>query len=201
MIKLKTIGITVCLVFFVSFVMAQDKRYRFDGWCLSYDPEALPDGARDVTIPGPFPSFLIPSDLQTLSPRDNPSATGIVATFSKMSEGSWQSLSESPRPSSQNCTRADYDFGLVELSREASNMCVLSDRSRHFEPETRTDLSVGIRVRCSNNETVLACNLGDIYPSDWRVRISLPKPDIGRWQEATADVRAFFDAHINDCGV
>jgi len=200
-IKLKTIGITVGLVFFVSFVMAQEKRYRFDGWCLSYDPDALPDGAKDVTIPGAFPSFLIPSDIQTLSPRDDPSATGIVATFSKMSDGSWQSLSERPRPSSQNCTRADYDFGWVELTGEFADSCRLFDWDRYFEPENVTDDTVGVRITCATNVTVLVCNLGDIYPSDWRVRISLPKPDIARWQEATADVRTFFDAHISDCGV
>ena len=120
--------------------------YEIDGWCLSYDPLQLPEGAADVTVPGAFPKFL------------------------------------------------------VQVEGALQEQCILVKRFRYFEPIERDTDYASVRISCATDESVLACQLRDIYPSGWQVSVALPKDSLSRWQDVASASKIFFGANIQDCG-
>ena len=174
--------------------------YEIDGWCLSYDPLQLPEGAADVTVPGAFPKFLVPIDVPTLSVIDDPEETGVLATFSKGLASEWVYRMSGPSSGTIDCTRTPSEFGLVEVEGALQEQCILVKRFRYFEPIERDTDYASVRISRATDESVLACQLRDIYPSGWQVSVALPKDSLSRWQDVASASKIFFGANIQDCG-
>jgi hypothetical protein len=124
-------AVSVTLLIASSLVLADSvKTYEIDGWCLSYEPLQLPEGAEDVTVPGAFPTFLVPIDVPTLSVIDDPQETGVLATFSKGLASEWVYRMSGPSSGTIDCTRRprlrtmlSYVCNLVCNHRQPTKPC------------------------------------------------------------------------------
>lgn len=192
--------IVVALIGATSVVFAEPVRYDISDWCLSYDPTLWPEGAMDVTIPGGFPAFLIPSSLATLSDTDRPSDTGLIVYFSKGSTLDWEGRVSGENYYKSGCSRVAGPANLIETIADGTKPCLQGPQFQYFEAADNSEADAATWMRCSINPSVLACRLTDIYRSGWRVSISLPKSEFEQWAVATAEARDFFDQHVTDCG-
>jgi len=174
--------------------------YEFDGWCLSYEASQLPIGAADVTVPGAFPTFLVPSDVSTLPVVEDLAETGVLATFSKGLASEWAYRMSGPSSGTIDCTRTPSEFGLVEVEGALQKQCILVNRFRYFEPAESNAEFASVRISCSTNDIALACRLRDIYASGWKVSVLLPKDSLSHWREVASASKNFFDGNIQDCG-
>lgn len=200
-IKSRTLTISaIALLSTATFMLAQPVTYEFDGWCLSYEQEMLPEGSTDVTIPGAYPTFLVPSNLPTLSGMDNPTDTGLTVTFSKGSPLDWERRMAGVNYFKNGCSRIPVQFGLIQIIDQGDEPCRQANHFEYFEPSTDDGLDSPIELRCSTNPAVKACRVRDIYESGWEASIALPKTQFNHWSDAAADTRNFFNKIISDCG-
>lgn len=186
----------IALVATATLMSAQLVVYEIDGWCLSYERDALSNGAEDVTIPGAFPAFEIPSVLRAMDRRQGPSTTGLTVRYSKSSPLNRPGRIEGDT----NCSRVPDRAGLIRLTNEGSDSCRIQRDLTKYEAETDDEPFAAIRLSCFSDPAIFSCRLVDIYPTGWEAGIFLPKDEFDQWQAAVLEARAFFEGNLNDCG-
>ena len=174
--------------------------YEIDDWCLSLDSSELPAGAADITIPGSFPTLLIPSPSMTAIGYNENFESEREVSFSK---GSSDDLSW--RVSRRSHLRSGCEYSLIDekLSRVvdtgAPNCSVSKDRD-YFVSDVIEGPFAAVEIQCSHSELISTCRALDIYETGWRATIWLPKAQFEYWEAAVSDTRIFFHDHIVDCG-
>jgi hypothetical protein len=173
--------------------------YRGDGWCLSHDRDDVTLATDNPAANRPAPFFQIPSDVPTSSVLDGPDATGWTVRYTKKRRGVFS------RNQDESCGTPDPGSGLVRFSPRTRG-----DISRQYDcprlsyaelllPKASDPLSTHVQITCSVETRVPNCRMVYIMPNGWQAEISLPKPHVARWRDASADARAFFDAKLTDC--
>lgn len=173
--------------------------YRGDDWCLSYQRDDVSLATENPAANRLLPFFLVPSDVPTTSILDGPDATGWTVRYSKRNSSGFL------RNGDESCGMPDPGNGLVQFpsrtngddSRPAT--CPGLTSADLLLPEASDPLATRVQITCSVNAEVPNCRMVDLMPNGWQAEIFLPKPNVARWRDSSADARAFFGARLTDC--
>lgn len=197
MTKLGSLSVAVvALIGATSLLTAGTVKYEFDGWCLEYIAEQLPENVTDKTFPGAFPRFSLPwsinADLDIVS-----SWSSISVCFSKRNELSRPGFVEGRI----TCERTPVGNGLVRIEGNGLKTCRVSPSGVRYESQLSDEPNAAVWIDCSDAPKVTTCRLHDLQPNGWESDIFLPKEELVNWEHATSLARTFFQDHLSDCGV